>query len=250
MIVIAAGTTFTNYWMCVMRTKMDYDVSPFTHHRFKILWGRRLISQLSLLIRARLFVTPRTAVHQASLSILDSRSLLKLTSIKLVMPSNHLILFSPSHSLWSSPASGPFPVSQFFTWGDQSTGASASASVLSMNIQDWFLLGWIGLISLLPKGLSGVFSTATIQKHLFFWCSAFFVFQLSHPYMTTGKTIAFMRQSFGGKVMSLLFNMLSRFVIAFLPRSVLISWPKSPSAVIFGAQENKTIIPKDRKIKL
>ena len=229
--------------MCYEKKKNGLWCQPI-HHSFKILWGRRLISQFSSLIRAGLFATPRTAVHQASLSILNSRSVLKLMSLKLVMPSNHLILFSPSPSLWSFPASRPFPVSQLFTWGDQSTGASASASVLSMNIQDWFPLGWIALISLLPKGLSGVFSNATVQKHQFLWCSAFFVFQLSHPYMTTGKTMAFTRQSFGGKVMSLLFNMLSRFVIASLPRSkcLLISWLQSPSAVIFWAQENKTLL--------
>ena len=195
---------------------MDYDVSPFT------IGSKFYEAEGSLVSSVHSFVpdsaTPRSAVHQASLSILNSRSLLKLMSFKLVMPSNHLILFSPSPSLWSFPASRPFPVRQLFTWGDQSTGASASASVLSMNIQDWFPLGWVALI-LLPKGLSGVFSNATIQKHQFFWCSAFFVFQLSHPYMTTGKTMAFTRQSFGGKVMSLLFNMLSRFVIASLPRN-------------------------------
>ena len=170
-------------------------------------------------------------------------------SIKLVMPSNHLILFSPS-PLWYFPASRPFPVSQFFTWGDQSTGASASASVLSMNIQDWFPLGWIGLISLLPKGLSGVFSNATIQKHQFFWCSAFFVFQLSHPYMTTGKTMAFTRQSFGGKVMSLLFNMLSRLVTAFLPRSKCLNFTAAVTICSDFFEPEKTIIPKDQKIKL
>ena len=79
-------------------------------------------------------------------------------------------------------------------------------------------------------------SKASIQ-----WCSASFMVQLSHPYMTTGKTIALTRRTSVGKVMSLLFNMLSRLVVAFLPRSkcLLISWPQSPSAVIFGAQENK-----------
>ena len=114
----------------------------------------------------------------------------------------------------SLPTSESFPVSQLFTWGGQNIRASASTSVLPMNIQDWFPLGWTGWISLQSKGLSRVFSNTTVQKH---WRSAFFIVQLSHPYMATGKTIALTRQTFVGKVMSLLFNMLSRLVIAFLP---------------------------------
>ena len=94
---------------------------------------------------------------------------------------------------------------------------SASGS-FPMCIQGWFLLGLTGLTSLLSKGLSRVFSSTTIQKHQFF-SSAFFMVQLSYTYMTTGKTIAVTRWTFVGKVMSLLFNMLSRFVTAFLPRS-------------------------------
>ena len=87
-------------------------------------------------------------------------------SIKSVMPSNHLILCCPfSSCLQSFSASGSFPVSQFFASSDQSTGASASASVLPMNIQDLFPLEWTGLISLKSKGLSGVFSNTTVQKH-------------------------------------------------------------------------------------
>ena len=101
-----------------------------------------------------------------------------------------------------------------------------------------FPLGWTGWISLLSKGLSRVFSNTTAQKHqlclTLLWCSSFFIVQLSNPYMTTGKTIALTRQTFAGKVTSLLFTMLSRLVITFLPRSkrLLISWLQSPSAVI------------------
>ena len=126
----------------------------------------------------------------------------------------------------SFPASGSFPVSQFFASGGQSIGVSASASVLPMNIQDWFPLGWTGWISLQSKGLSRVFSNFTAQKHQFLGVQPFFMFQLSHPYMTTGKTIALTIQIFVGKVMSLLFNMLSRLVITFLPRNkhLLILW--------------------------
>ena len=104
-----------------------------------------------------------------------------------------------------------------------------------MNIQDWFPLGWIGWISLLSKELSRVFYNTTVLKASVFQCSAFFIVQLSHAYMTTGKTIALTRRTFVGKVMSLLFNMLSRLVITFLPRNkrLLISWLQSPSAVIW-----------------
>ena len=129
-------------------------------------------------------------------------------------------------------------MSQFFTSGGQSIGVSASASVLPINVQDGFPLGLTGWISLQSRGLSRVFyafnhsSKASILLH-----SAFFIFQLSHPYLTTGKTIALTRWTFLGKVMSVLFNMLSRLVIAFLPRSkrLLISWLQSPSAVTLEA---------------
>ena len=114
-------------------------------------------------------------------------------------------------------ASGSVQTSQFFTSGGQSIGVSASTSVLPMNIQDWSPLGWTGWISLQSKGLSRVVSNTTVQKHqLILQHSAFFTVQLSHPYMTTGKTIAVTRQTFAGKVMSLFFNILSRLVITFL----------------------------------
>ena len=116
----------------------------------------------------RVFATPWTTAHQASLSITNSRSLLKLMSIESVMPSNHLILCSPFSHLQPFPASGSFPMSQFFTSGGRSIGASASASVLPMNIQDCSPLGWTGWIPLQSKGLSRVFSNTTVQKHQFF----------------------------------------------------------------------------------
>ena len=118
----------------------------------------------------------------------------------------------------SLPASGSFPMSQLFTWGGQSIEVSASASVLPMSTQDWSALGWTGWISLQSKGLSRVFSNTTVQKPILRH-SAFFTVLLSHPYMTTGKTIALTRWTFVGKVISLLFNMLSRLEITFLPRS-------------------------------
>ena len=106
-----------------------------------------------------------TEAHQTSPSITNSPSLLKLMSMKSVMPSPPL--WPPSHALHLS-ASGAFLLSSLFTSGDQSIGASASASVLPMNIQDWFTLGWTGWISLQSKRLSRVFSNTTVQKHQFF----------------------------------------------------------------------------------
>ena len=158
-------------------------------------------------------------------------SLLKLMSIKSVMPSNHLILCRPLLLLQSFPASGSFPMSQFFTSHGQSIRASASASVLLVNIQDWFSLGLTGWISVLSKTLKSLLqhhsSKASILRH-----SAFFMVQLSHPYMTTRKLVASIRCTFVGKMMSLLFNTLSSFFIAFLPRSkhLLISWLQSLSS--------------------
>ena len=144
-----------------------------------------------------------------------------------------------SSCLQSFPASGTFPMTQFFIWRGQSTGASASASVLPMNIQDWFPLGllsfridWFDLLAV-QRTLKSLLQHHS-SKASIYWLSAFFMVQLSHPYMTTGKTITLTRQTFVGKGMSLLLNMLSRLVIAFLPRSkhLLISWLQSPPAVI------------------
>ena len=109
-----------------------------------------------------------------------------------------------SSLLQSSLASGSFQISQLFASGGQSIGVSASTSVLPMNIQDWFILGWTGWISLQSKGLSSLLQHHT-SKASILWRSAFFTVQLLHPSMTTGKTIALNRWIFVGKVMSLLF---------------------------------------------
>ena len=129
---------------------------------------------------------------------------------------------------------------QFFISGGQSIRVSAPASALPMNIRDRFPLEWTGWISLQSKGLSRVFSNTIVQKHQFFGTQ---LSQLSHPYMTTGKTIALTRRTFVGKVMSLLLNMLTRLVISFLPRSkrLLISWLQSPSVVILEPRKIKPV---------
>ena len=128
------------------------------------------VAVVQLLSCVRLFVTPWTVARQTSLSLTISQSLLRLMSIELVMPSNHLILCSLLFSTCpqSFPASGSVPMSRLFPSGGQSIGASASASVLPMNIQGWFPIGLTNLISLLSKGLSRVFSNTTVQKHQFF----------------------------------------------------------------------------------
>ena len=179
-----------------------------------------LISSVQLLSCVQLFVTPWTAACQTSLSIINSWSLPKLMSIALVMPSNHLILCHPLLLLPSS-----FPSIRVFSsesvlcirwpkyWSFRfSISPSNEYSGLTSFRMDWLdLLAVQGTLKSLLQYHS---SKASIIWHL-----AFFIVQLPHPYMTTGKTIALTRWTFVGKVMSLLFNMLSRLVIACLPRN-------------------------------
>ena len=154
-----------------------------------------------------LFAIPWTAARQASLSITNSQSYSNWCPLSRwchPIISSSVIPFS-SH-LQSLPASGSFQMSQFFASGGQSTGVSASASFLPMNIQDRFPLGWTGWIPCSPRDSQE--SPPTPQfKSIHFWRSAFFIVQLSHSYLTTGKTIAL---TFVGKVMPLLFNMLTK----------------------------------------
>ena len=196
-----------------------------------------MISSVQSLSHVQLFATPWAAAHLASLSITNSWSLLKLMSFESVIPSNHLILCRPL--LLPSV----FPSISLFQ------GVSSSNQVakvlefqlhhqfLSMNTQDWSPLQWTGWVSLQSKSLHQNHSSkASILLSL-----RFVMGQLSRPYMTTGKTIALTRWTFLGKVMSLFFKILSRLVIAFLPKSkrLLISWLQSPSAVIL--EPKKTV---------
>ena len=150
-------------------------------------------------------------------------------SIKSLMPSNHLILCRPLLLLPSV-----FPSIRVFS-NEKSGGQSIGLSALPMTIQDWFPLGLTGLISLQSKGLSRVFSNTTGQKHQFFGAQLSLQSK-SHIQTWLGKTIALTGWTFFSKVMSLLFNALSRFVIDFLPKRkcLLISWLQSPSAVIWS----------------
>ena len=147
-------------------------------------------------------MTPWTSARQASLSLTISRSWLQLMSIESVTLSHHLILCCP---LLLPPqsflASGSFPMSRFFISGGQSIGVSASASVLPMNIQDWFLLGLTGWMDLLAiQGTLKSFLQYHSSKASILWCSAFFIVQLSHSCMTTGETISLTRQTSVGNV--------------------------------------------------
>ena len=180
--------------------------------------GKADLFVVQLLSCVRLFVTPWTAARWAPLSFTISEFAqihVKLSQWCYLTISSSAAAYS--FGLQSFPASQSFPVSWVFTSGGQSTGASASASVLPVNSQGWFPLGLTGLIFLQSKGLSRIFSNTRIWKHQFFGTQPSFWSNL-HPYMTTGKTITLTRWIFVGKGMSQLFNM-SRFVIAFLPRS-------------------------------
>ena len=215
-------------------------------HLEKYLGYNISISSISVhsLSRVRLFETPWIAVRQASLSITTSWSLLKLMSIEMAMPSNHLILCCP---LLLPPSIIPsirvFPNESVlrFRWPKHcSFGFSISPSNEYSGLI-FFRIDWFDLLVVqgtLKSLLQHHSSKASILQH-----SAFFIVQLSHPYMITGKIIALTRRTLVGKVMSLLFNMLSRLIIAFLPRSkcLLILWLQSPSAMNLESPKIKSV---------
>ena len=186
---------------------------------------------------------PWTAARQAPLSITNSQSLLKIMSVESVMPSNHFILCCPllllpsiflSISVFSNESVLCIKWPKYWNFSFNISPSSENSGLIS------FRMDWLNLFAAqgtLKSLLHHYSSTASIL-----WCSAFFMVQLSHPYMTTGKTIALIRWTFVGKVLSLLFDTLSRFFIAFLPRSkhLLISWLQSPSAVILQPPKIKS----------
>ena len=183
----------------------------------------------------RLFETLWTAALQASLSITDSQSLPKLMSIELVMPYNHLILchpllllpsIFPSIRVFSNKSVLLIRWPKYCSFSFSISPSNEYSGLISFRMDRFDLLAVQGTLKSLLQHHS---SKASILQH-----STFFMVQLSHPYMTTGKIIALTRRTFVDKVMSLLFDMQSRLVIAFLPRCkrLLISWLQSPSAVI------------------
>ena len=211
---------------------MDVAVDRILHLLF---WGRGWgLSSSSVQFSCSVVsdsATPWTAACQASLSITSSWSPLKPMFIKSVMPSNPLICRPFSSCPQSFPASGSFQMSQLSASGSQSFSFNISPSNEHPGLIS-FRMDWLDLLAV--QGTLKSFLQHHSSKASILQCSAFFTVQLSYPYMTTGKTIALTRWTFVGKVMSLLFNMLSRLVITFLPRSkhLLISWLQSPSAVI------------------
>ena len=192
----------------------------------------------------QLFASLWTAAHQASLFITISWSFLKLMSIELVIPHNHLVLcypllllpsIFPSIRIFSNEFTLRIRWPKYWSFSFNINPSNQCSGLIPFRM-DWFdLLAVQGTL----KSLQHHNSKASIL-----WRSAFFMVQFSHPYMTTGKTIALTRWTFVGKVMSLLFNMLSRLVIVFLPRSkhLLISWLQSPSAVILEPKKIKSLI--------
>ena len=202
-----------------------------------------MFSSVQSLSRVRLFATPWIAARQASLSITSSWSLLRPMPIKLVMPSSHLILCRPLLLLPPIP-----PSIRIFSKESALRIRRPKCWSFSFNISlsnehpglIYFRMDWLDLL-VVQGTLKSLFQHHS-SKASIFQLSAFFTVQLSHPYMATGKTIALTRQTFVDKVMSLLFNMLSRLVITFLPRSkrLLISWLQSPSAVILESNKIKS----------
>ena len=186
------------------------------------------VQSLSLL---RFFATPWIAALQASLSITNSRSSLKLTSIESVMPFSHLILLPPippSIRVFSNESTLLMRWPKYLSFSLSISPSNEHPGLIS------FRMDWLDLLAVqgtLKSLLQHYSSKASILQ-----CLAFFTVQLSHPYMATGQTIALARQTFVGNVMSLLWNMLSRLAITFLSRSkhLLISWLQSPSAVIWS----------------
>ena len=204
-------------------------------------WDRDIqFSSVQSLSPVQLFATPWTAPCQASLSITNSQSLHKLRSIESVMPSNHLILCRPlllppsifcSIRVFSSESILRIRWPKYWNFSFSVSPSSECSGLIS------FRTNWCDLLEVqgtLKSLLQHHNSKASILQH-----SAFFLVQFSHPYMTTGKIIALTRWAFVGKEMSLLFNMLSRLVIAFFPRSkcLLFSWLQSPSAVIWSPKQ-------------
>ena len=179
--------------------------------RGKVLGKRVSSAQFDHLFQSDSLQPPCTAEHQDFMSITNSRSLLKLKSIELVMPSNHLIFCRPPFLLPSIfPSIRVFSIlcirrPKYWSFGFSISPSNEYSGLISFRM-DWFdLLAIQGTLKILLQHHS--------SKVSILWCLTFFMVQLSHPHMTTGKTIDLTRQTFVGKVISLLFNMLSRFVI-------------------------------------
>ena len=241
-----------NYWAHVLQLLKPTCPGAYAPQEKPLQWEARApqlessprsLSSVQSLSRVRLFATPWTAARQASLSITNSWSLPKLMSIDSVMPSNHLILchplllppsIFPSIRVFSNESALYVRWPKYWSFSFNISPSSKYPGLIS------FRMDWLDLLAVqgtLKSFIQHHSSKASILQH-----SAFFIVQLSHSYMTTGKTIALTRWTFVGKIKSLLFNMLSRLVITFLPRSkhLLISWLQSPSTVILEPRKIKS----------
>ena len=190
-------------------------------------------------------MTPWTAACQASLFLTNSWSFLRLTSFKSVKPSNYLILCHPLLLPSIFPSIRVFSIESVLCirWPKHWNFSFSISPSNEYSGLISFKMDWLDLFAV--QGTLKSLLQHHSSKALIFQCSYFFVVQLSHPYMIPGKTIALTRQTFVGKVMSLLFNMLSRLVINFLPRSkcLLISWLQSLSTVILESPKIKSLFP-------
>ena len=208
------------------------------------LYSSDQFSSVESLSYVWLFATPWTAALQASLSITNYWSSPRFTSIESVMPSSHLILcrpllllpsIFPSLRVFSNVSVLPIKWPKYWSFSFTISPSSGYSGLIS------FRTDWLNLLAV-QRTLKSLLQHHS-SKASILWCSSFFIVQLSHPYTTTGKTIALTRWTFVGKVISLLFNMLSRLVITFLWRSkgILISWLQSPSAVILEPPKIKSV---------
>ena len=186
------------------------------------LYTRFLDQSVQSLSHVRLFATPWTAAWQVSLSVVNSQSLLKLMSIELVIPSNHLnhcrpllLLpsFFPSIRVFFQTSAFHIRWPKYWSFSFNISPSNEYSGLIS------FRMDWLDLLAV-QGTLKSLLQHHSLKPSIL-RCSAFFVVQLSHPYMTTGKTMALTRRTFVGKTMSLLFHMLSRLVLAFLPRSIV-----------------------------
>ena len=210
---------------------------------FHFLISLYQFSSVQSLSHVWFFATPWIAAHQASLSITNSRSLSKLMSIESMMPSNHLILCHlllllpsvfPSIRVFSSESVLCIRWPKYWSFSLNISPSNEHSGLIS------FRMDWLDLLAI--QGTLKSFLQHHSSKASILWHSAFFIVQPSHPCMTTEKTIALTRQTFVDKVMSLLFNMLSRLVITFPPRGkcLFISWLQLPSAVILEPPKLKS----------
>ena len=225
-ISMSAYSTILIFWM-ILRQISD-SIYHFTHKYF---------SWVQSLSRVQLFATPWITARQASLSITNSRRLLKLMSIESVMPSSYLIVCCPLllPSIFSSESAVHIRWPKYWSFSFSISPSNEQPGLIS------FRMDWLDLLAV--QGTLKSLLQHHSSKASILWRSAFFTIQLSHPYMTTEKTITLTIRTFVGKVMSLLFNMLSRLVITFLPRSkhLLNSCLQLPSAVILEPKKIKSV---------